>query len=52
MSDGTQVLFKEDECKALYVRCLANIVCVQDVSKMCKFLRNFMVSLLSFHQDG
>ena len=40
--NGVQALFKKDEPRALYVHCLAHSLnlCVQDVSKMCKLLRN------------
>ena len=40
--NGAQALFKKDEPRALYVHCLAHSLnlCVQDVSKMCKLLRN------------
>jgi len=40
--NGAQALFKQDEPKALYVHCLARSLnlCVQDVSKKCKLLRN------------
>ena len=40
--NGAQALFKQDEPKALYVHCLAHSLnlCVQDVSKKCKLLRN------------
>ena len=47
--NGAQALFKKDEPRALYVHCLAHSLnlCVQDVSKMCKLLRN----TLSFIHD-
>ena len=40
--NGAQALFKKDEPRALYVHCLAHSLnlCVQDVSMMCKLLRN------------
>lgn len=40
--NGIQALFKQEEPNALYVHCLAHSLnlCVQDVSKMCKLLRN------------
>ncbi|XP_065885455.1 zinc finger MYM-type protein 1-like [Dysidea avara] len=40
--NGAQALFKQEEPKALYVHCLAHSLnlCVQDVSKKCKLLRN------------
>ena len=40
--NGAQELFKQEEPIALYVHCLAHSLnlCMQDVSKMCKLLRN------------
>jgi len=40
--NGAQALFKQDEPKALYVHCLAHSpnLCMQDISKKCKLLRN------------
>ena len=40
--NGAQALFKQEEPRALYVHCLAHSLnlCVQDVSKKCKLLRN------------
>ena len=42
IKNGAQALFKQEEPKALYVHCLAHSLnlCVQDVSKKCKLLRN------------
>ena len=40
--NGIQALFKREEPRALYMHCLAHSLnlCVQDVSKMCKLIRN------------
>ena len=40
--NGAQALFKQEDPRALYVHCLAHSLnlCVQDVSKMCKLLRD------------
>ena len=54
--NGAQALFKQEEPNALYVHCLAHSLnlYVQDVSKMCKLLRNtldfiyYLVQLIKF----
>ena len=42
--NGVQALFKQEENKALSVHCLAHNLnlCLQDVSRKCKILRNTM----------
>ena len=42
--NGVQALFKQEENKAIYVHCLAHNLnlCLQDVSRKCKILRNTM----------
>ena len=54
--NGAQALFKQEEARALYVHCLAHSLnlCVQDVSRMCKLLRDIpdftqnLVQLIKF----
>ena len=42
--NGVQAIFKQQEPWALYVHCLAHSLnlCVQDVSKVCRLIRNTM----------
>ena len=50
--NGVQALFKQEENKALYVHCLAHNLnlCLQDVSRKCKILRNTMEFIQDFVQ--